>query len=142
MALKISELSKKTGVNIETIRYYERVGVIDKATRGDNTYRYFSQAAVEQLEFIQTCRSLGFTIDEIKAVNQLKANPNQSCAIADALVATHLAQIEQKIQQLQSIKALLQTMSHCENDSVDTCKVIHSLQTVPALVETKRAVLG
>lgn len=132
---KISELSKKTGVNIETIRYYEKIGAINKASRGENAYRYFNQHAIEQLEFIKTCRSLGFTMQEIKAFNQLKQNPNQSCVIADKLVASHLAQIEQKIQQLQTIRALLHTMSNCQQDSVDKCKVIHSLQFAPTLIE-------
>ena len=68
---KISELSKKTGINIETIRYYEKIGAINKASRGENAYRYFNQHAIEQLEFIKTCRSLGFTMQEIKAFNQL-----------------------------------------------------------------------
>ena len=91
--------------------------------------------SIEQLEFIKTCRSLGFTMQEIKAFNQLKQNPNQSCVIADELVASHLAQIEQKIQQLQTIQALLQTMSNCQQDSVDKCRVIHSLQFAPTLAE-------
>ena len=55
--------------------------------------------------------------------------------IADKLVASHLAQIEQKIQQLQTIRALLHTMSNCQQDSVDKCKVIHSLQFAPTLIE-------
>ena len=135
MSFKISELSKKTSINLETIRYYEKIGVIDKAVRGDNGYRYFSQTAVEQLEFIKTCRSLGFSMDEIKSLNQLKQNPNQSCAVADKLAVSHLAQIEQKIEQLQSIRALLQSISNCQQDSIDKCKVIHSLQIAPMFID-------
>jgi DNA-binding transcriptional MerR regulator len=133
MAYKISELSKITGINPETIRYYEKIGAIDKAVRHENGYRHFSKTAVEQLEFIKTCRSLGFNMDEIKSLNQLKQNPNQSCAVADKLASDHLQQVEEKIAQLQQIKTLLQSMGNCQQDSVDSCKVIHSLQTSPNL---------
>lgn len=125
--MKINELSKISGVNLETIRYYEKIGILAKATRGANGYREFDQAAVSQLAFVKTCRSLGFSIEEIRQLQQLRDNPLQDCHNADELVAEHLKQVREKITQLRDIETLLQGLTNCNSHQVATCKVMQEL---------------
>lgn len=70
--MKISELSKSTHTNIETIRYYEKQGVLQSPKRLANGYRYYDEETIEQLNFIKKCRMLGFSLDNIKALNRIK----------------------------------------------------------------------
>ena len=64
--MKISELAKSSGVNLETIRYYERLGLITPAKRDANGYRSFGQVQLDELQFIKACRAIGFSLDEIR----------------------------------------------------------------------------
>ena len=125
--MKIKELSQISGVNLETIRYYEKIGILTAATRNTNGYREFDQAAVSQLAFVKTCRSLGFSIDEVRRLLQLRPNPLGDCHNADQLAAEHLAQVREKIAQLQEIEKLLETLADCGSNSVAECKLMNEL---------------
>lgn len=125
--MKINELSKISGVNLETIRYYEKIGVLAKAVQGANGYREFDQAAVAQLAFVKTCRSLGFSIDEVRQLLQLRGNPLNDCRNAAELVAEHLAQVREKIAQLREIERLLESLADCGSNKVAECKVMKGL---------------
>ncbi|MGF6148168.1 Mercuric resistance operon regulatory protein [Kingella potus] len=124
--MKINELSKKSGVNAETIRYYERCGLFS-AERDSNGYRSFGAAELARLNFIRSCRSLGFSLDEIKQLQALKEQPAQSCQDADELVARHLSLIADKIAELQKIQAFLHNLSECGERQSKDCKVIKGL---------------
>ena len=107
--MKISELSKSTHTNIETIRYYEKQGVLQSPKRLANGYRYYDEETIEQLNFIKKCRMLGFSLDNIKALNRIKFSMEDHYQ-ADQLVLNQLIQVENKISQLFEIKAFLQSI--------------------------------
>ncbi|MDK4673754.1 MerR family DNA-binding protein [Kingella kingae] len=125
--LQKSELSRRTGLSLETLRYYEKVGLLPEPKRAENGYRLFREDDIILLNFIKKCRSLGFSIDETKQLNDLRQNPQTNCQQADDLVVQHLAIVQEKIQQLTEIQTMLQTMSQCENLDVAHCKVMENL---------------
>ena len=127
---KISELSKTSGVNLETIRYYEKLGLIDAATRQANGYRLFSEKQLNQLSFIKSCRMIGFSLEEIKQLLELQANPQNRCEVADKLTRQHLIQIEQQIAQLNQIKAMLEPFIECQAEDVEHCQIIKGIKAL------------
>lgn len=126
--MKISELAKSTGVHVETIRYYERLELITPAKRDANGYRSFGQVQLDELHFIKACRTIGFSLDEIRELLVLQANPDNPCQIADVLAKQHLAQIDRQIEQCQQIKALLERMVNCHARDIDHCQIIQGIK--------------
>lgn len=120
-------LCKALGLNPETLRYYEKIGLLTAPKRSANGYRIFTEQNRQELNFIKTCRSLGFSLDEIKQLKALQQNPENSCHNADDLVEQHLALVEQKIQQLIEIKQSLQALTGCQRQQIEQCKVIRTL---------------
>lgn len=130
--MKINELSKASGVNLETIRYYEKVGILPEPQRSANGYRVYGSAALELLRFIRNCRALGFSLDEIKYLNQLKSLPQKSCT-ADQMIVQHLAKVDEKIAQLIEIKHFLNQLVNVEEHDVENCKAISGLKAQIAI---------
>lgn len=126
--MKIQQLSQQTHIPLDTIRYYEKIGLIPSPQRDANGYRNFSPQAVEQLLFIKNCRSLGFSLTDIRQLQQLCQTPNAQCHNADQLLAQHLQKIEQKILQLQQIQAQLKHFSRCQGEKVADCHLLQGLQ--------------
>ena len=127
--MKISELSKSTHTNIETIRYYEKQGVLQSPKRLVNGYRYYDEESVEQLNFIKKCRTLGFSLENIKALNRIKFGMEDHYQ-ADQLVLNQLIQVENKISQLLEIKAFLQSIVTESEHNEEECKAIEGLKSI------------
>ena len=126
--MKISELSKSTHTNIETIRYYEKQGVLQPPKRLVNGYRY-DEESVEQLNFIKKCRTLGFSLENIKVLNRIKFSMEDHYQ-ADQLVLNQLIQVENKISQLLEIKAFLQSIVTESEHNEEECKAIEGLKSI------------
>lgn len=126
--MKISELSKSTHTNIETIRYYEKQGVLQPSKRLANGYRYYDEESVEQLKFIKKCRTLGFSLENIKALNRIKFSMKDHYQ-ADQLVLNKLIQVENKISQLLEIKDFLQSIVTESEHNEEECKAIEGLNS-------------
>ena len=126
--MKISELSKSTHTNIETIRYYEKQGVLQPSKRLANGYRYYDEESVEQLKFIKKCRTLGFSLENIKALNRIKFSMKDHYQ-ADQLVLNKLIQVENKISQLLEIKDFLQSIITESEHNEEECKAIEGLKS-------------
>lgn len=126
--MKISELSKSTHTNIETIRYYEKQGVLQPSKRLVNGYRYYDEESVEQLKFIKKCRTLGFSLENIKALNRIKFSMKDHYQ-ADQLVLNKLIQVENKISQLLEIKDFLQSIVTESEHNEEECKAIEGLKS-------------
>ena len=126
-AITIGALSTATGVNIETIRYYERIGLLPEPARTASGYRQYDHAHARRLLFIRRGRDLGFSIDSIRTLLRLAEHPEQPCADADRLVAGHLADVEKKLEELGRLREALREMSHCCADTVAECKIIDAL---------------
>ncbi|AUI66872.1 MULTISPECIES: MerR family DNA-binding protein [Glaesserella] len=125
---KISELSKASGVNLETIRHYEKIGLITPAQRQANGYRLFGEHQLTQLRFVKTCRAIGFSLDEIRQLCRLQDNPNNRCQMADDLAQKHLTHITQQIEQLQQVQQFLEQFVGCKEDDVEHCRVIQGIK--------------
>lgn len=127
MPLTIGKLSKATAVNVETIRYYERIGLLAAASRTDAGYRTFSEQDAARLRFIKRGRELGFSLEEIRTLVEFADQPAQSCSDVDRLVQIHLVEVRQRIADLQRLEAELQRLAGCRESSVRDCRIIETL---------------
>ena len=127
MSLTIGKLSKATAVNVETIRYYERIGLLSAPSRTESGYRTFSERDAARLRFIKRGRELGFSLDEIRTLIELADQPGQSCTDVDRLVRSHLVEVRQRIADLQRLEAELQRLAGCSEGSVRECRIIETL---------------
>ncbi|MCP8690000.1 MerR family DNA-binding protein, partial [Marinobacterium sedimentorum] len=100
----IGQLSKASGVNLETVRYYERIGLLPAPQRAANGYRRYTDAAARRLRFIRRGRELGFGIEAIRTLLQLANHPQEPCHEADQLTRAHLQDVEAKIADLQAMR--------------------------------------
>lgn len=128
MALKIGQLGKATGTNTETIRYYERIGLLPKAGRTDGNYRSYDDRDVERLTFIRHARGLGFEIADIRLLLELSETPDQDCGEADRIASHQLAAVDRKIGQLTNLQAELRRMiSQCRGGQISDCRIMLAL---------------
>ena len=125
--MKVNELSKRTGIHLETIRYYEKQGILPEPKRQANGYRSYDEESVALLMFIKNCRQLGFSLEDIKQLNVLKFHTADHYH-ADKLVLKQLTLVEEKISQLQDIKAFLQSIAITGKHSESECKAMVGLQ--------------
>jgi MerR family mercuric resistance operon transcriptional regulator len=126
--LTIGALAKRTGCNIETIRYYEKIGVLPKAIRRDSGYRAYTDQDVKRLTFVRRSRDLGFSIEEVKALLRLADEKEPSCESARDLAIHHLGDVRRKIRDLRSIERVLaDTAARCERGEVPGCPLLELL---------------
>ncbi len=123
----IGEASKRSGVTIETIRYYEREGIVPEAERSANGRRRYSAEAVARLRFVKRCRDLGFSIPEVKALLSLASDESSNCAKVKRIGEDHLDDVRGKIADLGRLEtALVELLSHCEAGRTD-CPMLKEL---------------
>lgn len=102
--MKIGELARLTECPVETIRYYEREGLLPEPARSEGNYRLYTQAHVERLAFIRHCRSLDMTQQEIRELLRLRDNPEADCAAANRLIDEHIHHVEVRIAELRALQ--------------------------------------
>lgn len=123
-------LSKKTGVNGETIRYYEKIKLMPEPARSSSGYRVYDDSHLKRLSFIKRCRELGFTLKEIAALLRLVESGSYTCAEIRDHTITHLKDVDEKIRDLRRMQRTLRDMvSECEGEMVPECPIIESLFT-------------
>ena len=129
--LSIGELASHTGVTAETIRYYEREGVIPRAARsGPGRYRRYTGADVERLRFIRRARDLGFSLDEVRELLALAdGTPDRPCTDVDRIARAHLAQVDAKLAQLSALRIELDRMvGACQSTvPIAECRILATL---------------
>jgi len=126
--LTTSELAKNAGVNVETIRYYERLGLISQPPRTESGYRIFSPEVIRRIRFIKRSQDLGFTLEEIHKLLTLTDSERFSCWEVKQFASQKLEEIELKIRDLQNIKSVLQDLSSkCNEGSINGCPIIERL---------------
>jgi Cd(II)/Pb(II)-responsive transcriptional regulator len=108
--MKIGELAQRTGISIETIRFYEAQGLLPPAARAANNYRVYTPEHVEQLAFIAKCRSLDMAHTEIRRLLELQANPQASCEEINNLLDEHLRHVEARIAELTDLKGQIEAI--------------------------------
>ena len=127
--IQIGDLSRRTGCNIETIRYYERITLLPIPVRSAGRYRLYGTADVRRLAFIRRARELGFTLDEVRTLLSLSANNAQgACANVCELAENHLAEVRGKIADLRAMERVLaDAISRCAAGEVPGCPIIDAL---------------
>lgn len=132
----IGELSKRTGVKIPTIRYYEQMGLIDAPERSEGNQRRYSNEGLRRLSFIRHSRDLGFAIDDIKQLLELSKHPEKPCGDAHGIAVQHLKDVQDKLAKLRRLERELKRIAKCDAGSVARCSVIETLAD-HALCETE-----
>ena len=127
-AIPIGELSRRTGCNIETIRYYERIGLMPAPPRRGR-YRSYGAADVGRLGFVRRARELGFTLDEVRALLGLAAGGHASCAEVRNLAASHLKDVRARIADLKRMERVLaDSVRACDAGQDPGCPLIEALR--------------
>jgi len=136
--LGIGDLSRLTGCPIETIRYYEKLGLLHEPQRSEGGHRLYNAANQSRLGFILKARGLGFSLEKTRELLSLSENAARSCNDALALVETHLLGVNQKMAELQLIKDGLLTLSRdcqacCPGAKAPDCTIVDALSQTPKL---------
>ena len=127
--MKIGEAATASGCHIETIRYYERVGLLPHPARTGGGYRDYRPGEVDRLRFITRGRELGFSLEEIRSLLTLSDDPALSCHDVDQLARHHLADIEQRVRELRRIaRELERTIASCAGGKRGQCAILGSLR--------------
>jgi MerR family mercuric resistance operon transcriptional regulator len=129
--LTIGRVARSAGLAIDTVRYYEREGLLQKPARTPSGYRQYSADAVARLRFIRQAKELGFTLAEIRELLALKVAPGKSCADVRARAHAKIADVEQRIAQLDRMKrALVKLAAACSGRGpTSECPILEALET-------------
>lgn len=128
--LTIGALATATGVKVETIRYYEKAGLIAPPTRTEGNYRAYRPQDLERLRFIRRTRDLGFSLDEVRTMLDLANQGDRDCGSVDALATRHLDEVDRKIADLQSLRRELATViSSCAGGTVAECRILDAFSS-------------
>jgi len=128
--LSIGQLAKQTGVTVETVRFYEKRGLIERARRSPSGYRQYAPDTVKRVRFIQHAKDAGFTLNDIAELLALRQAPGETCAPVRARAREKIETVDSKIRDLQRIReALSKLVSKCDtNDVSGDCPIIESLE--------------
>lgn len=127
--MKIGALATKTGLSIQTIRYYEKENILHEPSRNDANYRLYDDEAVRQLVFVKHCRNLGLTLDEIRALIRYKETPDEGCALVNRIVEAHLLEVDKRLTELTDLRSqLAQLRTSCaDNLTAKDCGILRKL---------------
>ncbi|OQW58906.1 MAG: transcriptional regulator [Proteobacteria bacterium HN_bin10] len=124
----IGAVSKRTGIKIPTIRFYEAEGLIDAPPRTASGRRLHADEEVRRLSFIRHVRALGFELSDIRSLLDLSDHPERPCGEADAIARRHLEDVDARIAQLRALKReLTRIATPCEGGAAAQCRVIEAL---------------
>jgi MerR family mercuric resistance operon transcriptional regulator len=128
MSFSIGELSRRTGVNVETIRYYDRLGLLGSVARSPSGRRTFDASGLETLLFIRRCREMLFSIDNIRSLLPLRAQG--PCSDVKALATAHLGELRTRLKTLAALEQkLTAAVSICPGDNNPKCSIIDLLSS-------------
>ena len=130
--MKIGALSTATGVPIDTIRHYEREGLLPEAARTESNYRIYEAAHAQRLSFIRHCRGLDMTLDEIRVLLHFKDAPSEDCGEVNALLDQHIGHVAHRIRELRSLeKQLRELRDTCRTtQDAEHCGILNQLSEV------------
>src|SRR5258707_5289391 len=127
-ALTIGEVARATGTQTETVRYYERIGLLPVPPRTAARYRIYGRSDVNRLAFVKRSRDLGFTIEEVRVLLTLAQEADRNCKEVDAIARRHLTDVEGKIGDLQRLaNELRHLIGQCQGGSISECRIIEAL---------------
>lgn len=124
----IGELARATGTKAETIRYYEREGILPAADRTDNNYRDYSDEHLAALTFVRRARELGFSMAQVRELLALSDHDDKPCEDVDLLVQRQLVEVERRILDLSALRGeLSQMLQSCQAERIGECRIVESL---------------
>jgi len=130
--MKISEAARRSGLSAKTIRYYEDIGLIQPAGRGDNGYRQYDNTTVEALHFLARAREVGFDLQECRQLLDLQRDRSRQSRHARELVMEKSQQLQTRIDQLVSMQKVLEDMARrCRGDEGPDCAILEDLAGTP-----------
>ena len=124
--MRVGELSRHAGVNVETVRFYERKGLLPAPQRQPSGYRVYDDTGLKRLRFIKRAQELGFTLREIHELLELRVQQGSTCGDIKARASRHLRDVEEKLRSLREVrKALQQLIDLCDGDRlVGDCPIV------------------
>ena len=127
--MRIGELARQTGTPVETIRYYEREQLLPEPRRTAGNYRHYQQAHLERLLFIRQCRALDLSLEEIRALLEVRDNPDGTCLTANQVLDEHIGHVETRILELQELAHQLHLLrAQClEEHPAAECGILQGL---------------
>jgi len=127
--MKIGDLSRVTNTQIETIRYYEREGLLPIAPRSDGNYRIYGDEHAKRLSFIRHCRGLDMALDEIRVLLRFKDSPSENCREVNSLLDEHIEHVTQRVRELNALGRQLKTLRGLCLESKDSgnCGILKGL---------------
>lgn len=127
--MRIGELGRATGVDVETIRYYEKAGLLPAPARQLNGYRAYQPIHIERLAFIRHCRALDIPLSEIKRLLEFVAHPERECGDINLLIDEQLARVHARLQSMQALERQLTALrSRCDDPhQAGECGILHEL---------------
>jgi Cd(II)/Pb(II)-responsive transcriptional regulator len=127
--MKIGELARHTGTQVETIRYYEREGLLPEPARTDGNYRIYGATHADRLRFIRNCRSLDMTLDEIRLLLCFKDSPAENCGGVNDLLDEHIGHVASRIRELHQLEQQLKSLRELCQDASDagSCGILNQL---------------
>ncbi len=130
----IGEVAKLTGVKIETIRYYEKAGILTSPDRGKNGYRLYAKAHIERLMFVKRCRALGFSLSQTLSLLNMANSEGRTCQQISQKAEKQLEDVRAKIEDLKRMEDVLSAyVNACPRDASKDCPIVTALSDVPAL---------
>jgi Cu(I)-responsive transcriptional regulator len=126
--MKIGKLANATATKVETVRYYERIGLLSPPARTSANYRAYGSEHLARLSFIRRARDLGFTLESVRELLTLSDDRSRSCEAVDSIARTHLTEVERKISDLKALRSELnRVVGACRHGTVADCKIIETL---------------
>ena len=126
--MTIGAVSKRTGCKVETIRYYERIGLLPAPVRSVGGHRHYDHDALKRLNFILRARRLGFTLDTVRALLSLADGEGKSCAEVEGIAGSHLGEVRGKLDDLAAMERVLTDMvARCRGGTMPDCPLIEAL---------------
>ncbi|WP_300156760.1 Cd(II)/Pb(II)-responsive transcriptional regulator [Solidesulfovibrio sp.] len=128
--MRIGELARRTGCKTDTVRYYEKEGLLADPARSDGNYRLYDASHLSRLTFIRNCRALEMNLDEIRALLALKDGAAGDCGEVNVLLDSHIAEITERIERLQDLAAQLASLRQCCTGTtpVEECGIMRELE--------------
>ena len=126
--LKIGRLAQETGTSVETIRYYERIGLLARAPRTGGGFRLYGPDDVHRLRFVRRARELGFSLVAVRELIGLADDPVRPCDEVDAMARAHLSDVNERIAQLTALRGELSRLIRvCQGGNISDCRILEAL---------------
>ncbi|MEW6706833.1 MAG: Cd(II)/Pb(II)-responsive transcriptional regulator [Pseudomonadota bacterium] len=140
--MKIGELARAAGLPVETVRFYEKQGLLPAPARQDNNYRRYDARALQRLRFIGNCRALDMSLDEVRTLLDFIDQPRADCSAVDALVDEHLRHVRSRIAELRALEKQLKLLqSACGHQRPhEVCGIVLALSNEQAASPPRRGV--